>query len=255
VGAFETNLITVEAIIMAIQNATNNASEISELSRTVESLSGSVRSWNNAYLVLLALTFIASAFVVLKNNEYNRAQKKLSDAKDRSLRIELKEKDDQIATTQRQAAEANLRAAGANRIAEEERLARVKLEAQLAPRTLKGDSQEDVVNAIKPFAPQAFDILWYTDNPDSQDLANDIYGTCQQAGWVLESSNSALGSSVILGVVIEFAPSRTNVFGPACNALASALKKEGIDAIAQARVDEDREKEPQRLRIKVGKKP
>lgn len=240
---------------MAIQNATNNASEISELSRTVESLSGSVRWWNNAYLVLLALIFISSAFVVLKNNEYNRAQKKLANAKDRSVRLELKEKDDQIATTQRQAAEANLRAAGANKIAEQERLARVKLEARLAPRTLEGESQEDVVNAIKPFAPQAFDILWYTDNSDSQDLANDLYDALQEAGWVLESSNSALGFGVVLGVVIEFAPSRANAYGPACNALASALKKEGIDAIVQASVDDDREKEPQRLRIKVGKKP
>jgi hypothetical protein len=253
--AFRTNLITVEAIIMAIQNTTDDASEISSLSQAVESLASSVRLWNIAYLLLLALTLIAAAFVVLKNNEHNRAQAKLSRAKDRTLRLELKEKDDQIAITQRQAAEANLRAAGANKIAEEERLARVKLETRLAPRSLKGESQESVAGAIRQFAPQPFDILWYSDDPDSANLASDLYVTFQRAGWVLDRSNEGLGLGGSTGVVIEFAPSKEDVLGPACDALASALQKEGIAATTRPRVDEDKEKEPERLRINVGRKP
>jgi hypothetical protein len=248
-------LITVEAIIMAVQDTTNGASEISSLSQTVESLAGSVRYWNTAYVVLLALTFIASAFVLLKNNEHNRAQTKLSRIKDRALRIELKEKDDQIATTQRQAAEANLRAAGANKIAEEERLARLKLEARLAQRSLKGESGKAVADAIEQFAPQVFDILWYSDDPGSANLANDLNAVLQHAGWVLDRSNEWLGFSVVTGVVIEFAPSKADAFGPACNALESALQKEGIAATVRPRVDDDKEKQPERLRIKVGRKP
>ena len=104
-------------------------------------------------------------------------------------------------------ASANEKAAEANKVAEGERLARVKLEARLAPRSLKGESQNSVVRAIEQFSPQSFDILWYPDDPESHNLANDIYVAFQRAGWVLDRpSDSFLGFGVVLGVVIEFAP-------------------------------------------------
>ena len=153
-------------------------------------------------------------------------------------------------------ASANEKAAEANKVAEGERLARVKLEARLAPRSLKGESQNSVVRAIEQFSPQSFDILWYPDDPESHNLANDIYVAFQRAGWVLDRpSDSFLGFGVVLGVVIEFAPSKKDALAPACNALVSALQKEGIDAISQARTDDDREKQPTTLKIKIGKKP
>jgi hypothetical protein len=165
------------------------------------------------------------------------------------------EADLRVLNVEQTVADSKKAAAEANKIAEGERLARVKLEARLAPRSLKGESQKAVANAIRAFAPQSFDILWYADDPESHDLANDIYAAFQHAGWVLDSSNSWLGFSVILGVVIEFAPSATDTVGTAGDALAAALQEEGIDAKAQSRVDDEKEKQPERLRIKVGKKP
>jgi hypothetical protein len=158
-----------------------------------------------------------------------------------------------VASANEKAAEATARAAEANRIAEEEKLARVKLEARLAPRLLPGESQQAVVNAIKQFAPQSFDIVLYADDPESTHLADDIDAICHRAGWVEESSNSWL-FTLVTGVVVEFAPSKADTVGIAGNALALALRKEGIDATAQPRDDDDKEKQPERLRIKVGKK-
>lgn len=202
---------------------------------------------------IAAVAFTAAAAVAGSLSWY--FSYKLSDRKDAEFRAFRESSKVAVASANEKAAQANERAAEANRIAEEEKLARVKLETRLAPRSLKGLSQDAVVNAIKEFAPQTFDILWYPDDPESENLANDIYAAFQRSGWVIERSNSFLGFRVILGVIIEFSPSKAGDFGPACSALESALKKEGIDATSKARVDDDREKEPHRLRIMVGKKP
>jgi hypothetical protein len=132
----------------------------------------------------------------------------------------------------------------------------LELRQKLAPRLLKGESQDAVVKATEPFAPQQFDILWYSDDPESHNLANDIYAAFQRAKWVLDRpSGSWLGFSVVLGVIIEFNPSEKDAVAPACEALVSALQKEGIAATAQPWMGDDKEHQPKTLKIKVGKKP
>ena len=153
-------------------------------------------------------------------------------------------------------AQANERAAEANKIAEEERLARVKLESKLAPRTLKGESQNAVVAAIKQFAPQTFDILWYSDDPESTNLANDIFAAFQRAGWKVDRpSESWLGFGVQLGVIIEFTPEKKDELASTCKTLADAFVKEGIVTVTQPKEREDKERKPTTLVIRVAKKP
>jgi hypothetical protein len=180
---------------------------------------------------------------------------KLANVKDAAFERFKEESKVAVASANEKAAEATARAAEANRIAEEEKLARVKLETRLAPRRLSAESQEAVVNAIKRFTPQSFDILSYADDPESTRLANDIYAILQRAGWLDESSSNSWLFTLITGVVVEFAPSKADTVGLAGNALALALRKEGVGATAQPRADDDKEKQPEKLRIKVGKKP
>jgi hypothetical protein len=202
---------------------------------------------------IAAVAFTAAAAVAGSLSWY--FSYKLSDKKDAEFREFQESSKIAVASANEKAAEANARAADANRIAEEERLARVKLETRLAPRILKGASQTTVAKAIVGFAPQKYDILWYPDDPESLNLANDIYGALQMARWVHESSNSWLGFMLVSGVVIEFAPSKADTAGVASKALAEALEKEGIVATAEPTASMDGEKEPETIRIKVGKKP
>jgi hypothetical protein len=61
-------------------------------------------------------------------------------------------KDTEIASLNKQAAEAIRQAAEANRAAEEEKLARVKIEERLAPRVLTPEQQARLVQMLKPLA-------------------------------------------------------------------------------------------------------
>jgi len=153
-------------------------------------------------------------------------------------------------------AEATARAAEANRIAEEEKLARVKLETRLAPRSLSTESRQIISAELKQFAPQVFDILWYLDDKESQNLANEVFATLTDAGWVLNHGKEWLGFGLVLGVRIEYAPSKADEFGAASNALASALQKAGIDATVNPNPEQEKpDRFPDRIRIRVGKKP
>src|SRR5438105_1141912 len=120
-------------MIMAIQNAAASASDLSSLSQAADALARSARWWNAAYLILLGLTFLSSAFIVIKNNAHNRAQKALSEAKDRILKTELAAKDLEIGTAKRAAGEANKSAAEANERAEIARKETAEIYRKLGP--------------------------------------------------------------------------------------------------------------------------
>jgi uncharacterized membrane protein len=61
-----------------------------------------------------------------------------------------------IAEAQANVADAQAKAAQANRIAEEERLARIKIEQRMAPRTLTIEQRQRVIDTIKPFGRQDY---------------------------------------------------------------------------------------------------
>jgi hypothetical protein len=142
---------------------------------------------------------------------------KLSNRKDSDFKTFRESSQRAISEAQARSAEANARAAEANKIAEEERLARVKLEARLAPRSLGEESRNAITTAVKQFAPQQFDVLWYPDDQETGNLANEVFLSLRDAGWVLNRSNSFLGFSLVLGVVIEIAPSKADLLMPASN--------------------------------------
>jgi outer membrane murein-binding lipoprotein Lpp len=96
-------------------------SEIEALTLRAQVLSQSVDFWNLLMLWGLALAAVAAVFVVVatrvvvtRTGQLTDVQNLLSAAKDRQLKVDLEQKDAEIAAAQRVAAESNKAAGEAN---------------------------------------------------------------------------------------------------------------------------------------------
>jgi hypothetical protein len=127
-------------------------SEIQSLTSRVQDLDRSVNFWNAAIIWVLAFTAIAATGLVITQyiavrcaQQLAGAQSDLIRAKDAQLARDLGEKDVQIEDAKRAASEAN-------RIAESERLALVKLEERFAWRRISSREHDALVSKLKPHA-------------------------------------------------------------------------------------------------------
>jgi len=114
-----------------------NVSEIQALTLQVEQLSNAADFWNNLMLWGLAIAALAAVFIVVttrlalaRTSEAAEAQARLNVAKDR-------EKDVRIAALVEQA--------------EREKLARVRLQQQVAPRRLTGEQKAELTKTLKAY--------------------------------------------------------------------------------------------------------
>ena len=148
-------------------------------------------------------------------------------------------------------AEAELKAAKANQIAEEERLARVKIEQKIAPRSLSGEQQSKIAETMRPYEGQKYEIITYDDDPESVGLTTMIKQTLQAAGWEALNSNHYIWpyGSIKIAVTIEFS---IKEFKDRAEALANKLEEQGILASARSR---QLTGQKDLIRISVGKKP
>jgi hypothetical protein len=147
-----------------------------------------------------------------------------------------------LADTNAIAALANERAAEANQKAEEERLARVKIEERMGGWKLDKDGQSRVSDKLKPFPDTPFDLMV---NPDEAKFMDAIDHILLAAKWVRkdhepwgEPRRPGYQESPILihnkaamcatsGVHVELAAERMVDLGPAANAFILALADEG----------------------------
>lgn len=96
-------------------------------------------------------------------------------------------------------AEANLRAAEAARLAESEKLERLKLVAAVSPRTLSGEQQKSIAESLKSFAKKNVRVISYVD-VDSANLLLQIDASFKRAG--LDSRREPGGFSPIGGFAV-----------------------------------------------------
>lgn len=82
----------------------------------------------------------------------------------------------------REVATANERAAEANRIAEAERLERIKLEAQVSPRRLTSEQQKRVASALRRFSGKAVSVTSYALDLEAALLGEQIIAALNMAG-------------------------------------------------------------------------
>ena len=146
--------------------------------------------------------------------------------------------------------------AEANRVAEGEKLARLKLENEMAWRFLSEEQQTELTNAAKPFAGTVFDLITYQDDPEALRFAGLIGKMLIDAGWQFEKSNSFLWIPLVVGVHIDVAPSNEKQLASAVNAVSAVLAKSGVawNASANAELEGVADK-AHVIRVKVGKKP
>lgn len=148
---------------------------------------------------------------------------------------------------------ANERAVEGNKKAEEERLARLKIEEKLAPRTLTGAQQDKIIQKLAAFSGQQFESASYQEDQEVHRLAVTLIQTLLAAGWKGLPAREMLGLGLVIGVIVEYAPEKEEEFGAAAHALADALNTEGV--LASALANAEMSDHADRIRIKVGKKP
>jgi hypothetical protein len=157
-----------------------------------------------------------------------------------------------IAEADAKAATANQRAAEANRKAEEERLARLKIEARLAWRLLTPEQGANITTRMRQYAGQPFAVVTYRlDDPEASNLGASIQQSLEAAGWKYSLSRPL--DWLDTGVSVELAESQAPKLGPIARDLVAALNAEGL-ATKQVHTDKY-EKYPDTIFIIVGKKP
>lgn len=126
-------------------------------------------------------------------------------------------------------AEANARAAEANKIAEGERLARVKIEERLAPRSITPTQISGLAKRLKPYAGMSIDILQIGESPEITHFRSLIETPLRDAGLHVLSS-TAVGSGSFVGLSVGVFIDAKEPEKAAASALLSALNAEGINA-------------------------
>lgn len=175
-----------------------------------------LEDWNTilqfASAVLLGLTFAVGAGAVWTGYVLGRRQ------------------EERIKATEKATADANARAAEANEKAEQERLARVQLEAKLAPRSISREQEERVQAEISRLAGQYVTVT-FDNNPEAAAFASQIESVLRSAGWVIAGFSPTIpgtGLPIARGVLVMPEPPEQSK--AAARVLLSALTKEGIVA-------------------------
>jgi hypothetical protein len=148
---------------------------ISSLAEQAKALDASLDHWNTWTLVALGATAVAALLLVITTRFALTRAKDLAEVQRQLLASDLKDKDVEIAKAKKSAAEATDRA-------EAERLARLELERQLAPRRLTGP-QRDLITKILSARKDAVAIVSTVLDGEGSDLADDLDAAIKAAHW------------------------------------------------------------------------
>ena len=140
-------------------------------------------------------------------------------------------------------AQANERAASANETAERERLARLQLEARLAPRALTPTQQQSIGSALKKFGVLTVQVFTCSDVAEVGQIGSAVTSSMGAAGWRVAVAKVMGGNFTVTGIALALAkdaPSSTRKAAEALVAelqrddVSSAIVKESIDDIQKA---------------------
>jgi hypothetical protein len=268
-----------------------NVPEIQLLTQRILELNQATDWWNAAMiwaLVFVALSAIAvvgtTVMALRRAKQVGDAQSELIRVKDNQLTIELRAKDVNIADAQKAAGEANERAGAAieraskaderasknekdaaelRKVAEGERLARVKIEENLAGWKLSSAAQERLRQKLKPFSGTHFDLVA---NPVETSFMETLDGllTSSTVGWIRQVPKNADGTPAVIllankaaiffasGITVDIAQDAVNTFGGAVAAFADGLTAEGIPV--KAHYVSQQGFDPTAIHIGIGKR-
>jgi hypothetical protein len=116
---------------------------------------------------------------------------------------------------------------------EEQRLARVKIEERLQPRSARGTPQEAIaaLTKLKPFAGQMINVITYDSDRETAALADSIRGLLKDSEWIISipPSGGAYALPPMAGVRVEVQTSNSPRDMQAAGALIGALQSLHIE--------------------------
>src|SRR2546428_2288570 len=112
----------------------------------------SLDGWAVLFTLLVVLGVGGELVVHIMSSRTSKRLIEIQKAEEQQRQAEIARLPKEAEIARKDIAEAHARAAEANQKAEEEKLARVKIEEKLAPRHLSAEQQRRIVSALKPFA-------------------------------------------------------------------------------------------------------
>src|SRR5690242_10433913 len=186
---------------------------------------------------------------------YSRRNDELSGAAFLKQQKEIAELTEANGKLQLQIAQANKDAADANRKAEDDHLARVKIENRFADRVLTATDITGLVTTLKPFSGQQYTITTYPDMREPLHFSHTIYDTLNKAHWGFvqhESATMLLGGKT--GVEVWIHPSAEESTKTAANLLVSLLTKDHISSQLKLQGPTNNPKH-EKIELVIGMKP
>jgi hypothetical protein len=173
-----------------------------------------------------------------------------------------------IANIRADAAAAEERAAEANRIAEEERLARVRIEQRLGGWTLDAAAQDRLIEQLKPFPNTPFAL---SVNQSEMRFMEVLYRILASAGWSWKEAharsarpgmravvhlmnNKARVNAVDGGVTLWMSDDRLQQWGDAAKALAEGLMNEGDIPVEWNVCPREKLPDPEAILVEIGRR-
>jgi hypothetical protein len=180
---------------------------------------------DRAYFGAAVIALIATAVTIVAGVAQNRLSARISDNKDRAFNEFRVTSETRVAELQKLTAEANQKA-------EEERLARVKIEARLAPRSVSPEQFAAIVSALAPFPATPISIWQAGETPEIGSVARTVLAATQAARW---DANlwTWTGVGSFLGLIVATKPGATSEITAAAEALTTALNAAGLRCVKQ----------------------
>ena len=209
-------------------NTSRNKHKVAGMKITPE-LADSIFSSANWVLVAALILGVLATYAIVVSGK----------VRDQSLKLELQKSSERIALLTTQGDEARAQIARANQTAEEERLARVKIEARLAPRNLNQMQQNELTAKLAGLEKQIGFVQASPSLPESEWFARVLAAPLRAAGWDISPINGTSTATTLhpKGVVITYRMDSTkhpsdSTQEIAALKLADELNKLDIDASA-----------------------
>jgi hypothetical protein len=137
------------------------------------------------FAVLVAVGIVGEVGFGVRHWVLNRRLQALQHSEDQERQTEIARLNKEAGDARRSAGDAIERAAEANKIAEEERLARLKIEERLAPRRLTAEQIQHLQERLRRFSGQPIQISYLVGDVESQAYASEFAAALGSIGWAV----------------------------------------------------------------------
>jgi len=157
----------------------------------LEALLARIDIWLLIFGFLVVVGVAGESYFGIRHWWNSRKLQALQSAESLSQQGEIERLKKESGLISSEVAKANERAAEANRIAESERLARVKLESRMAWRRIDGKEHDALVAQLKTHAGAVVEVFQHGEL-EASTFADDIIKTLRDSGWAVRVTGAGL---------------------------------------------------------------